>query len=211
MKTFIVALCSLGDNVPLIKIGVELQKRGCDVTILGCDWFKDIICKAGLSFYSILSSEDAKKVSSNPDLWKPDKSFEVMANYVYGPTTWHVFDFIKDHYKPGKTIIIIASLFIFGARFAQKLLKIPLVTVRLSPLAFWNADKKQEEIFNHTLKSLLKKLCLKKNVNYDNDDPYHWMYSPQKTLGLFPEWFATSQSNWPSNIQLTGFPMLYGV
>ncbi len=207
MKIFIVALGSLGDNVPFVNIGIELQKRGCEVTVLACDWFKDLICKAGLNFYSILSYEDAEKVSKNPDLWNADKSFEVMANHVYGPATWPVFDFINKQYVPGNTVII-ASLFIFGARFAQELLQIPLVTVRLSPFVFWNVDKKQEKIFNHTLKLLLEKICLKRNVNYDQDDPYHWMYSPQKIVGFFPEWFATLQSDCPSNAELTGFPIL---
>lgn len=209
MKTFIVALGSLGDNVPLVNIGVGLQKRGCDVTVLGCDWFKELTCKAGLNFHSILSSGDAEKVSRNPDLWNQEKSFEVMADYVYGPTTWPVFDFINEQYKPGNTIII-ASLFIFGARFANELLKIPLVTVRLSPFAFWDVDEKQKEIFNHTLKKTLKGLCFKKNLSYDQDDPYHWMYSSQKIIGLFPEWFSSKQSNWPANIQLTGFPIPKG-
>ncbi len=207
MKIFIVALGSLGDNVPLVNIGVELQKRGCDVTVLGCDWFKELICKAGLDFYSILSAEEAEKVSNNPDLWNRDKSFEVMANHVYGPTTWRVFDFIKEQYKPGNSIII-ASLFIFGARFAHELLEIPLATMRISPFALWNVDKKQEDIFNYTLKSLLKGICSTKNVSYDLNNPYQWLYSPQKIIGLFPEWFAPKQSNWPAHIQLTDFPML---
>jgi rhamnosyltransferase subunit B len=32
-----------------------------------------------------------------------------------------------------------------------------------------------------------------------------WMHSPQKNLGLFPEWFAQPQRDWPAQTQLTGF------
>jgi len=34
-----------------------------------------------------------------------------------------------------------------------------------------------------------------------------WMHSPQGVLGLFPDWFAPPQSDWPSQLSLTGFPL----
>src|SRR5579863_1588789 len=34
-----------------------------------------------------------------------------------------------------------------------------------------------------------------------------WMHSPDGVLGLFPEWFAPPQSDWPPRVQLTGFPL----
>jgi rhamnosyltransferase subunit B len=34
-----------------------------------------------------------------------------------------------------------------------------------------------------------------------------WMHSPQGVLGLFPDWFAPPQSDWPSGVKLTGFPL----
>jgi rhamnosyltransferase subunit B len=34
-----------------------------------------------------------------------------------------------------------------------------------------------------------------------------WIHSPQGVLGLFPEWFAPPQSDWPANVTLTGFPL----
>jgi rhamnosyltransferase subunit B len=33
------------------------------------------------------------------------------------------------------------------------------------------------------------------------------VYSPQGTLGLFPEWFAPAQSDWPRPLSLTGFTL----
>jgi UDP:flavonoid glycosyltransferase YjiC (YdhE family) len=34
-----------------------------------------------------------------------------------------------------------------------------------------------------------------------------WWHSPQKIIGLFPEWFAPPQPDWPPNTLLTGFPL----
>lgn len=32
-----------------------------------------------------------------------------------------------------------------------------------------------------------------------------WVHSPQRVIGLFPEWFAPPQPDWPANTRLTGF------
>ena len=34
-----------------------------------------------------------------------------------------------------------------------------------------------------------------------------WNLSPQLVLGLFPEWFAPTQPDWPGQVALTGFPL----
>jgi rhamnosyltransferase subunit B len=34
-----------------------------------------------------------------------------------------------------------------------------------------------------------------------------WLHSPQGVLGLFPEWFAPPQIDWPRRVALTGFPL----
>jgi UDP:flavonoid glycosyltransferase YjiC (YdhE family) len=34
-----------------------------------------------------------------------------------------------------------------------------------------------------------------------------WLHSPGRAIGLFPEWFAPIQPDWPSQLRLTGFPL----
>jgi UDP:flavonoid glycosyltransferase YjiC (YdhE family) len=34
-----------------------------------------------------------------------------------------------------------------------------------------------------------------------------WWNSPQGIVGLFPDWFAPPQTDWPAGIRLTGFPL----
>jgi rhamnosyltransferase subunit B len=207
MKVIIVALGSLGDNYPLVTIGAELRKRGCSVVVLGCDWYKDLICNAGLAFHSILSSGEAEKISKDPYLWDQEKSFSVMVDRMYAPTTWPVFDFIKEQYEPGRTVVV-SSLFIFGARLAREVLGVPLVTIRMSAFALWNVDEKQKAAFNSVLNPVLNKLCQKINVCPDQGSLYHWMYSPDKVIGLFPDWFEDYKSNWPPHIKLTHFLLM---
>ncbi len=35
---------------------------------------------------------------------------------------------------------------------------------------------------------------------------FRWWYSPQRVLGLFPDWFGLPQADWPTQMRLTGFP-----
>ena len=34
-----------------------------------------------------------------------------------------------------------------------------------------------------------------------------WIHSPDRVIGLFPDWFAAPQSDWPAQTRLTGFPL----
>ena len=34
-----------------------------------------------------------------------------------------------------------------------------------------------------------------------------WIHSPQRVIGLFPDWFGVPQSDWPASLRLTGFPL----
>ena len=39
---------------------------------------------------------------------------------------------------------------------------------------------------------------------------FQWWLSPQRVIGLFPEWYGPPQSDWPPQIRLTGFPLCDG-
>ena len=34
-----------------------------------------------------------------------------------------------------------------------------------------------------------------------------WWHAPQRVIGLFPDWFAPPQPDWPGQTALTGFPL----
>jgi UDP:flavonoid glycosyltransferase YjiC (YdhE family) len=34
-----------------------------------------------------------------------------------------------------------------------------------------------------------------------------WLHSPRLVVGLFPDWFAPRQPDWPASLHLTGFPL----
>ena len=38
-----------------------------------------------------------------------------------------------------------------------------------------------------------------------------WWLSPQRVIGLFPDWFGQRQPDWPAQVRLTGFPLYDGL
>jgi UDP:flavonoid glycosyltransferase YjiC (YdhE family) len=37
-----------------------------------------------------------------------------------------------------------------------------------------------------------------------------WIHSPECVIGMFPDWFAPPQADWPPNVHLVGFPLWDG-
>lgn len=141
----------------------------------------------------------------------------------------HVYQLIADRVVPGETIVA-APVFCFGARIAQERLGIPLVTVLLQPaflrscfdtprwpgrwlpngmpswykqfrfwlsdLSLWDRLAQPVQAFRRDLNlPTVRRLCDR------------WWWSPQRVLGLFPDWFASQQPDWPPAFCLTGFPL----
>jgi UDP:flavonoid glycosyltransferase YjiC (YdhE family) len=36
---------------------------------------------------------------------------------------------------------------------------------------------------------------------------FQWWFSPQRVIGMFPDWYGPPQEDWPPQIRLTGFPL----
>ncbi len=146
----------------------------------------------GLDFVGLLSEDEYYAAIRDPDLWHPTKSFSVVARRLILPALRIVYDTIQKNFKPGRTVVA-APGFAFGARIAQEKLGVPLATVHLQPIM---------------LRSAIRPACFAElglppvRRLFDR-----WFHSPQRVVGLFPEWFAPPMADWPPNIALTGFPL----
>ena len=116
----------------------------------------------------------------------------------------------------------------FGARIAQDKLGIPLITFHLAPISFpsvsrpakldgmwmphwmptvyktgvWRLIDFLTDMFLGTpINKMRKKLKLPKVRRIIQ----HWIHSPDKVIGLFPDWFAEPQPDWPNNSEVTNF------
>jgi hypothetical protein len=136
-----------------------------------------------------------------------------------------VYEFIRERYVPGNTVIAAATLAL-GARIAQEKLGVPVASVHLQPVMFRSVHQPPilgklviPDWFPHWLKRSLFWLAdtafidpaLAKGVNGFRAElglpPARrflgdWLHSPQRVLGLFPDWYAPPQPDWPPQVRL---------
>lgn len=238
MQVLLVPIGSAGDVHPFIALGRELKSRGHSVTVLTSDYFKELVLKAGLDFDVSLKSENFKETLEDPRLWHPVNGFEFVARAAFLPLIPTIYRYIESHYKPGETLVV-ASSCAWGARIAQEKLGVPTVTLHLQPSVIMSIEQlpvyagmawmgKAPKFFRKLYRSLADRMTDKIAANDVNAfrqsvglKPirhilFEWTHSPLKTIGLFPEWFAPIQSDWPKAVELTNFPLndaddIYGV
>jgi rhamnosyltransferase subunit B len=127
--------------------------------------------------------------------------------------------------------IVAAHPWAFGARLLQEKHGVPLVSLQISPSTFLSA--KQPPIHKQFTIPLFLPYSVRAGLLWAFDRGVldricaadinrlrlalglppvkrimgRWMHSPQGVLGLFPDWFAPLQPDWPPNVTLTGFPL----
>jgi rhamnosyltransferase subunit B len=118
----------------------------------------------------------------------------------------------------------------FAARIAQEKLGVPMATVSLQPAWLFSADdppvfvgqlawvkrsprwfrrfsnyftcRLMERSFGAPIREFREKLGLPPWQSF-----WRWTFSPQAAVGLFPEWYAPRQTDWPANFRHAEFPL----
>jgi rhamnosyltransferase subunit B len=230
-KALLATFGSFGDVYPLIGLGCALQRHGLDVTVITNGYFATTVAEAGLGFIEIGTAEQYELLTADKDLWHPRRGFELVTQawIALMPETYAV---IEDHYVPGRTVVV-ATAPVFGARVAQEHLGVPLATVQLQPATFrslhetprlpvvpppewqprffkrfvyWLADQLVDRVIAAPLNAFRSQFDLPPVRRVLGD----WWLSPQLVIGLFPDWFAPPQPDWPPQSLLSGFPLYDG-
>jgi rhamnosyltransferase subunit B len=227
MHVILTPVGSAGDVNPFVVIGRELRRRGHRVSLVASDVFADVVSNAGLSFVSSASREEYERATSNPDLWSPRRGLGVVLDLVLAQIR-RGYDLIESIYEPNESILVGHPLSFF-TRVFEETHRARAVTVHLAPSIF-RSDFRQPVLPTGTdiswwprwAKRLLwwgvdrlavDPLILPKLNAWRADlgvAPVSrvfdsWVHSPQRLIGLFPDWFGEPQPDWPSQLRLTGF------
>ncbi|MGB9458524.1 MAG: nucleotide disphospho-sugar-binding domain-containing protein [Bryobacteraceae bacterium] len=226
-------LGSAGDVHPMIALGIALRRRGHRATVITNEVFADSVRSVGLEFIALGTAAEAQDTVADPRLWNPVKAFQCIAERVLMPNLPRLYDIIASH--AGSNLVVAAPGTCFGARVAQEKLGVSLATIHLQPAMirslvdsgrqgrirmgprvpplikkslFWLIDT--FFVNRHVLPKLNEfraRLGLKPVENVFDD----YLHSTQLVIGLFPEWFASPQPDWPLHIHLTGFVLYDGI
>jgi len=220
---------SAGDVHPVIELATALQERGHKATVITNAFFEQQVRDAGLGFVPMGTLQEAEQIIADPRLWHPTKSFACIVERAIVPNIERLYRIIQGRQAP--RTVVAASGLCFGARIAQEKLGVPLATVHLQPSMlrslidsgsqgrirmdatvprfvkqafFWIADKMMiDRQLAPPLNAFRAGLGL---------PPIHhifreYVHSPDLVIGLFSDWFASPQMDWPQNTHLTGFVM----
>jgi UDP:flavonoid glycosyltransferase YjiC (YdhE family) len=220
---------SHGDVHPFCGIGREMLRRGHRVTMFTNGAFEPLARRVGLEFVPVGTAEQFRQIVGDPELWHPTKGWKKVFNSIWELTPLQ-YDALRERLVPGDTVIVGASL-AFGARVLQDELGVPTASVHLQPSiirsayappktpgtpplgwaprwfrrAFYNfADR---VVLDPVIGKPLNAFRATKGLPPVKWVVRDWWHSPELVIGLFPEWFAAPQPDWPRQMKLTGFPL----
>ena len=228
MKFVMTPVGSAGDVHPSIGLGRALRARGHDVVIVTAGPFEQTVTRAGLGFRETVSAEIFDRLSKHPDLWNSYRGLKLVLGSVASYLRLG-YERVAEVYEPGRTILVGHALS-FGTRLFEEKQGAPAATLHLAPSIFrsdfeqpaiapgrdltraprwvkrsfwWAADRfLSDPLIIPKLNDFRRELGLAPVSRVFRD----WMHSPQRVIGLFPDWFAPPQPDWPRALRLTGFP-----
>jgi rhamnosyltransferase subunit B len=228
MTILLLTIGSAGDVHPFIGLGLALKSRGHAVKIITNPFFGEIANRVGLELIPLGTIEKFRATLADPLLWHRTKGTATVFDIVLDGLR-ETYDAVANNDVPGQTVLVSSSLG-FAGRIAQDKLGIPTATVHLSPSQFrslidppklpgmwmpkwlpmwlkkltWSAADRLvlDRMLGPRINAFRAELGLPPVSGILRD----FWNSPQRVIGLFPDWFARPQSDWPPQTRLTGFP-----
>ncbi len=220
-----------GDVFPFVALGHVLRSRGHRVTLAVNERYGPLAGDAGFGFVPLMTEQETHEFLDDPDLWHPVKSALVGARWAARCTPRHYQRLVAVAEDP--QVVMAASPGVLAARILHDKLQRPLASICYTPWmvassaappamtagvslpawaprplgsAYWRiVDVVGDLLVGRSLNRLRRQLQLPPVRRI-----FRWWISPQLAIGLFPEWYAEPQRDWPPQMTVTGFPMYDG-
>ena len=229
MRILMVPVGSDGDVHPHVGIALALRCRGHDVSVIVNPHFAPLLERVGVPYVPVGTADDYEETLADPHIWHVRRGLGVLGHTLRRHAA-EMVRVVRDQ-AAGNAPLLVASGLAFGARAAQDALGLRLVTLHLQPACFLSAhDPAVPHVWLRSLHrrsmpvkravlavaDYLCDLALAPAANaaraeFDLPPARHivreWWHSPQRVIGLFPEWYAAPQPDWPPRASVTGFPL----
>ncbi len=216
-----------GDMHPFFAIGRELAQRGHGIVVCTNDVYRAPVERLGFRFVSTGTEQEYEANTSNPEMWSSSKARVTAWKEIVVPRLRPLHDLLERQVQ-GDTLIICGLLTAAFARAVQERHGVPLLTTVLSPQVFFSARSPAKGLPVPSWLPYPARAAVLRGLDFALDNVMgpdlnrfraglglppvtrirsRRVFSPQGTLGLFPEWYAQRQSDWAENLSLTGFPL----
>ena len=224
----IVAIGTSGDVFPMIGLGRAMQDRGHEVHLASLPEHQGAIQGARLAFHAL---EGIPGTLEAPDIYHPTRGMRVVAERVLIPAMRPVYDLLSG-LNPDDWMVT-ANVYSYGARLAQEKFGFWLTTYVVSPfclpslkkirvtpgvafppwapVALWPPFFKfVSRLWDRELAPPVNSFRQALGLAPVNNIWYEWSLSPDRVIGLFPEWFAPNPGDWPEQFVYGGFTVFGG-
>ena len=229
MRIVVQTLGSSGDVDPFVALARRLTSRGHDVHVLANEHFGEAVRATGSSHVEIGDEASYLEVAQHPDLFHPRKGVDVVLEWGVRPTMQPTVEAMRALCVPGETVLVGSTLG-FATRLVREVEDVPLVTCHLAPSAFCSVGRMPRfpgphvpdwmpNVARRAAYRLLAWATDRMFVPAVEDEARRlgldvprrvfgqWVHSPDRVLGLWPEWFAPRPADMPERWRLTGFPL----
>jgi rhamnosyltransferase subunit B len=212
----------------LLALAKTASDQGHRVTFCTHPPFAEVIVDCGLKFVPLGTADDYFITVKDPAMWNSRTSYRAISSSVAW-TTRVVFDTLEA--EADDDTVIAAHQVAFGARLFHEKYNVPLLSLQVSPAGFISAQ--EPPVLRPVCVPRSLPLPLRKSLTWAMErfilDPLFapelnrfratlglpplkrimssWSHSPQGIIGLYPNWFAPIQRDWPKNLTLTGFTL----
>ncbi|GAA1635427.1 glycosyltransferase [Georgenia ruanii] len=228
MRVVLATVGSAGDVAPIVAIGTVLAGRGHRVSVLTNPHFRAMVEDAGLELAPIGTAAAYDRALADPDLWHPTRGLRTIARAAILPAVRPMYDYLAG--LDAARTVLAATALAFGPRLAQERLGFRLVTLHLQPAPLlsaydnpemagvrlpgwlpvraqaWRLELGERRVVDPLLTPGLGAVRAELGLAPVSRVLGRWIHSPDRAVGLFPDWFAPPRPDWPANLVLTGFP-----
>jgi rhamnosyltransferase subunit B len=228
MQVLIPCLGTHGDVLPYLALAQALKARGHTPVLYANPHFGHTIDATGIEFRAISSAATYQSLFGATAQTDPMKALKQVAQH-YAQTCPDYYRALQADIVPGDTVVL-AGVLLFAARLLRELDHGPWVAAHIAPctlrsnlqpsrlgprwvdtdtaawvkrLTWWVSDTLvYDPLFTKPFNTLRKQYGLAPLKRPFQD----WADHADRTIGLFPDWFAPPQADWPAGMVPVGFP-----
>ncbi len=228
LKAIVFADGSDGDIHPHLGLGCELTARGHHVIFITTLKYIDVARELGFEALSLIEESEQRVLDRAEAVGALTR---IKANFRFYCGRISAICELAASRIDNRSILVAPPFAYPIAKLLHSKYDVPYVSTALSPANIYSlknpASYKGMEWLVHLPYSMRKLLfqsgerlvidpfvrILVKEAAQKMDLPLprhvfsEWARSPQKIIGLFPEWFCPIPEDWPDHLALTGFPL----
>ncbi|MDM7920804.1 MAG: glycosyltransferase [Pyrinomonadaceae bacterium] len=226
-KIVLATFGSLGDLHPMIALGLELKKRGHDVTIAAMEFYREKIELTGLGFAPMAPHMDPEEDVA-ADLMDADNGTEMILRHLIMPSLPQMYEDITAAID-GADLLVTGEV-VYAAKSVAEKTGVPWVSTTLAPISLfssydppipppapWFENLRFMPALFHKLVFSAAKLRTsawledyKKfrrglGLSEDHDPIFSGKYSELLHLIMFSRVIGEPQPDWPASAVQTGF------